>query len=84
MFNVGGDIIQRYLQRDNTPVFFILGTQSNTTKVSQLNSAVAINANAGQVDKVTGRFNPNFKLLNLDPEKLRILEKMPPLTVPFG
>jgi hypothetical protein len=84
MFNIGGDIIQRYLQRDNTPVFFILGTQSNTSKVSQLNSAVAINANPGQVDKVTGRFNANFKLLNLDPEKLRILEKMPPLTVPFG
>jgi hypothetical protein len=84
MFNIGGDIIQRYLQRDNTPVFFILGSQSNTTKVSQLNSAVAISANPGQVDKVTGRFNPNFKLLNLDPEKLRILEKMPPLTVPFG
>lgn len=84
LFNVGGDIIQRYLQRDNTPVFFILGSQANNTKVSQLNSAVAINANAGQVDKVTGRFNPNFKLLNLDPEKLRILEKMPPLTVPFG
>jgi len=84
LFGVGADIVQRYMQRDNTPVFFILGTQSNTTKVSQMNSAVAINANAGQIDKVSGRFNPNFRLLNLDPEKLRILEKMPPLTVPFG
>lgn len=84
LFGVGADIVQRYVQRDNTPVFFILGTQSNTTKVSQMNSAVAINANPGQIDKVSGRFNPNFRLLNLDPEKLRILEKMPPLTVPFG
>ncbi|MEZ4901592.1 MAG: VWA domain-containing protein [Spirosomataceae bacterium] len=84
LFGVGADIVQRYLQRDNTPVFFILGTQSNATKVSQMNSAVAINANAGQIDKVAGRFNPNFRLLNLDPEKLRVLEKMPPLTVPFG
>ncbi|HAK80590.1 MAG TPA: hypothetical protein DCM71_27735, partial [Runella sp.] len=46
--------------------------------------AVTVMANPGQIDKVSGRFNPNFNLLNLDPEKLRILEKMPPLTVPFG
>lgn len=84
LFNIGGDIIQRYLQRDNTPLFFILGSQANTAKASQLNSAVTVMANPGQVDKVSGRFNPNFNLLNLDPEKLRILEKMPPLTVPFG
>ncbi len=84
LFNVGGDIVQRYLQRDNTPIFFILGTQSNTSKVSQLNSAVSVTSNAGQIDKVSGRFNPNFKLLNLDADKLSILEKMPPLTVPFG
>jgi hypothetical protein len=43
-----------------------------------------VNAQAGQIDKVSGRFNPNFKLLNLDADKLAILEKMPPLTVPFG
>jgi hypothetical protein len=84
VFNIGGDILQRYLQRDNTPVFFILGTQSSTSKVSQLNSAVTVISNPGQIDKVSGRFNPNFKLLNLDADKLSILEKMPPLTVPFG
>lgn len=84
LFNIGGDIVQRYLQRDNTPVFFILGSQSNTSKVSQLNSAVTVVSNPGQIDKVSGRFNPNFKLLNLDADKLSILEKMPPLTVPFG
>ena len=49
-----------------------------------MNSSVNINANAGQIDKVTGRFNPNFKLLNLDPDKLSIIEKLPPMTVPFG
>lgn len=84
VFNIGGDILQRYLQRDNTPIFFILGTQSSTSKVSQLNSAVTVISNPGQIDKVSGRFNPNFKLLNLDADKLSILEKMPPLTVPFG
>jgi hypothetical protein len=83
-FNTGGEIVKKYLQKDNTPIFFILGNQSSATAVSTLNTAVAINANAGQIDKVTGRFNPNFKLLNLDVDKLNIIEKLPPLTVPFG
>lgn len=84
VFGIGADILQRYLQRDNTPLFFVVGTQSNAAKMSQANSSLVINAQAGQIDKVSGRFNPNFQLLNLDPEKLSVLEKMPPLTVPFG
>jgi len=84
IFGIGADIVQRNLQRDNTPVFFIMGAQSNATKVSQVNTSLVVNAQAGQIDKVSGRFNPNFKLLNLDADKLAILEKMPPLTVPFG
>ena len=83
-FNVGGDIVRKLLDRDNTPVFFILGNQSSASAVSQLNGALNISAGAGQIDKVTGRFNPNFNLLNLDPQKLQIIEKLPPLTVPFG
>jgi hypothetical protein len=83
-FNIGGDIVRKLLSRDNTPLFFILGNQSNSSAVSQLNTALNISAGAGQIDKVTGRFNSNFKLLNLDPEKLQLIEKLPPLTVPFG
>ena len=52
--------------------------------MSQLNTALNISAGAGQIDKVTGRFNANFKSLNLDPDQLQIIEKLPPLTVPFG
>nr|MCU0341941.1 VWA domain-containing protein [Spirosomataceae bacterium] len=84
VFGIGANIVQQYLQRDNTPLFFVMGTQSNASKMSQVNSSLVVNAQAGQIDKVSGRFNPNFQLLNLDPEKLSILEKMPPLTVPFG
>ena len=83
-FNTGGDVVKKILQKDNTPVLFILGNQSSAQAVSNMNSSVNINANAGQIDKVTGRFNPNFKLLNLDPDKLSIIEKLPPMTVPFG
>ena len=83
-FNTGSDLIRKLLARDKTPVFFILGNQSSATTVSQLNTALNISAGAGQIDKVTGRFNANFKSLNLDPDQLQIIEKLPPLTVPFG
>ena len=83
-FNTGNDLIRKLLARDKTPVFFILGNQSSATAVSQLNTALNISAGAGQIDKVTGRFNANFKSLNLNPEQLQIVEKLPPLTVPFG
>ena len=41
-------------------------------------------AQAGQSDKVTGFLNPAFKQLNLDPTRLDILAKLPPLSVPYG
>ncbi len=83
-FNTGGDILKKIMQRDKAPVLYILGNQSSAQAVSNLNSAVNINANPGQIDHVTGRFNPNFKLLNLDADQLNIIEKLPPLSVPFG
>ncbi len=43
-----------------------------------------IAANPGQSDRVTGQLNPSFQLLNLDPQRLAILERLPPLSVPFG
>ncbi len=52
--------------------------------MNSLNRTVQIAANPGQFDKVTGLFNSSFQLLNLDVQRLDILEKLPPLSVPFG
>ena len=83
-FGTGNDAIQKFLQRDNTPLFIILGNQASAQAASRLNQVVGINAPNGQTDKVTARFNTAFKLLNLDADKLAMLEKLPPLSVPFG
>jgi hypothetical protein len=79
-----GNELVRSLLTKNTPVFFILGNQSSIGNASSINRAAQIAANPGQLDKVTGIFNSSFQLLNLDIERLSILEKLPPLSVPFG
>lgn len=80
---LGNEFVRRLMTR-NTPIFFILGNQSAVGATNALNKTMQIAANPGQFDKVTGLFNANFQLLNLDARGLDILEKLPPLSVPFG
>ncbi|TDB57329.1 VWA domain-containing protein [Arundinibacter roseus] len=80
---LGAEFIRKLLSQ-NTPVFFILGNQSSVGAANSLHRTLQISSGSGQFDKVTGLFNSSFQLLNLDPQKLSILEKLPPLSVPFG
>lgn len=80
---VGNALMQRYLAK-NTPVLFVLGNQSSMGPFNTSNPVVQITAQPNQSDKVTGIFNPEFKQLNLDPARLEILSKLPPMLVPYG
>ena len=79
----GNDLVRRYLAR-NTPVLFVLGGQSALGPFNTLNAVMQVNAQSNQSDKVTGVFNPDFKQLNLDPARLELLSKLPPMAVPYG
>ncbi|MCX6215160.1 VWA domain-containing protein [Spirosoma sp.] len=81
--SVGTALLQKYLAK-NTPVLFVLGNQSSMGPFNTSNPVMQINAQPNQSDKVTGFFNPEFKQLNLDPARLDILAKLPPLLVPYG
>ena len=72
------------LVESGAPCLFVLGNQSNTPALNALNGVVQVVSNPGQSDKVTGFLNANFKLLNFDPQRLDLLRKLPPLSVPFG
>jgi hypothetical protein len=74
----------RRLVESGTPCLFVLGNQTNTAALNALNGVVQLNASPGQTDKVTGFFNASFNLLNFDPQRLEILGKLPPVSVPFG
>ncbi|MGA0556849.1 VWA domain-containing protein [Larkinella sp. VNQ87] len=81
--NAGASVVQRALQK-NTPVLFVLGNQSGLQALNNLNPVMQIVAGGGQTDKVTGRFNPDYRQLNLDAQKLSLLDRLPPMLVPFG
>ena len=80
---VGNALMQKYLGI-NTPVLFVLGNQSSMGPFNTSNPVMQVSAQPNQSDKVTGVFNPEFKQLNLDPTRLDILSKLPPMLVPYG
>jgi hypothetical protein len=84
VLGLGNTQVRKFLD-SKMPLFFILGNQSAVPLASSLNRSLFINAASNnQVDKVTARFNPSFQQLNLDAESLKLLERLPPLSVPFG
>ncbi len=82
-YGIGTDVLNRLLPK-GTPLFFILGNQSSITSFNPINQTVQITTTPYQFDKVSSRYNTGFQLLNLDAGKLALLEKLPPLSSPYG
>jgi hypothetical protein len=83
LLGLGNAQVRKFIE-SKTPVFYILGNQSAVPLANSLNRSLTINAANSQVDKVTARYNPSFQQLNFDTESLKLLERLPPLSVPFG
>ncbi|CCG99915.1 hypothetical protein FAES_1906 [Fibrella aestuarina BUZ 2] len=81
--NLGNAALTKLLAK-NTPTLFIIGTQTSTAGLNPINPVVSIQGTPNQTDKATAFFNTNFKQLNLDPTRLELLDKLPPLTSPYG
>ncbi|MCU0324798.1 MAG: VWA domain-containing protein [Spirosomaceae bacterium] len=79
-----GNALASRLLAQNKPTIFILGSQTNAATFNGMQQTMALNIQNNRTDKVTAKVNPNFKLFNLDPEKLSILDRLPPIIVPFG
>ena len=82
-FNSYANIFKPIIDK-GTPVMFVLGNQSGTTYLNQINQVMQINSQAGQSDKVTGTYNQAFKSLNFEAEKMQLINKLPQISVPFG
>ena len=82
-FNTYASVFKPLIDK-GTPTMFVLGNQSGTNYLNQLNQVVQISSQAGQNDKVTAAYNPNFKALNFEAEKMEIIKKLPQISVPFG
>ena len=82
-FNTYANIFKPIIDK-GTPTMFVLGNQSGTSYLNQLNQVMQINSQAGQNDKVTGTYNQAFKSLNFETEKMQLINKLPQISVPFG
>ncbi len=68
----------------NTPTFFVVGTQTATAALNALNPVVSVLGPPNQTDKPTAWFNTGFTQVSTDPARLSLLERLPPLTAPYG
>jgi len=82
-FNAGHALVKKYADQ-GTPVWYILGGQSNTSQLNNLNQSVFVNARVGQMDQVTPSFNPAFSLFKFESDQGNVLQRLPPVSVPFG
>ena len=83
IYGMGGNVVNRLLALGK-PTLFVLGNQTNLSSFNGMQQTLSIAAQGGKADKVTAKFNNNFNLFNLDIDKLSLLERFPPILVPFG
>ncbi|QHT69619.1 VWA domain-containing protein [Rhodocytophaga rosea] len=82
-YNNGLAMARKFID-SNTPVWYIVGAQTNIGQLNGSNNAVKISSRMGQVDQVTPVFNSSFNIFKYSPEQANTLQKLPPVAVPFG
>ena len=83
ILGLGNPMVRKIID-SKRPMFYILGNQSAVPLLNTLNRSLTINVNQNQFDKVAARYNPLFQQINFNEESLKLLERLPPLSVPFG
>ncbi len=76
--------LMKKISRGNIPVIYMLGIGSSLQQFDNLNTGLTTGAYSNAPDEVTGEFNKNFKLFNVNPEIETITLNAPPLLSPFG
>jgi hypothetical protein len=82
-YNNGLTIARKYIE-SNVPVWYILGNQSNLGQYNSISNLVKISNRMGQTDQVAPAFNKNFSIFKFTPEQANLIQKLPPVSVPFG
>jgi hypothetical protein len=77
----GNELIEKF---KNVPNWFILGVASDLNTFNRINGAAKVMGRIGRTDEVTPVFNRAFNKFTFEADKMNKIEKLPPLTVPFG
>ena len=67
-----------------TSVLFILDSKTNYSLLNRLHIGLQVKSTLGKTENAQAIFNEGFSLFSLDKKDEKALEKLPPLTVPFG
>ena len=81
--NDGSAALQKLYER-NTPRLYIVGSQSDISKISSAQSILGIKSNGNSGNDIQANVNPNFSLFNIDDKILSELPNFAPLKAPFG
>ncbi|PKP17978.1 MAG: hypothetical protein CVU05_14525 [Bacteroidetes bacterium HGW-Bacteroidetes-21] len=76
--------LMQQLAKQEKPMWFILGNNSNIQSFNTLNSGVKIAQNSGIYDESSPSLSENFSLFQLSDEFPEFLKQMPPLVCPYG
>ncbi len=68
----------------NLPVWYIVGTQTDLTKLNNIQSFIQISQQKGLWDNATPTLYENFEIFTVPDDINDFLADMPPLKVPFG
>ncbi len=70
--------------KEGIPIWYILGTQTNTAQFNNLKSLLTINTTLDKSNPVQAAVNPGFSLFTLSDEARSVIPSFPPLLTPFG
>ena len=66
------------------PTFFVVGSKTNIQAFNGMQNVVGINSQINKMDKTSGQINNLFQRFNISSSTDNLLEKLPPVSVPFG
>ncbi len=81
--NLATETLKSLLEGE-VPTLFIWGSQSNFNSINQLQLGVTVTNYRGRLNEVNATYNKNFVLFGVSEETARMIERYPPLHVPFG
>ncbi|MCP9768184.1 VWA domain-containing protein [Lacihabitans sp. LS3-19] len=66
------------------PAFFIVGSKTNIPTFNGMQNVIGINSQLNKFDKTTAKLNSAFQRFTLSDNSIDLIEKLPPVSVPFG
>ena len=72
------------IENAETPILFIFSSQTYIPLVNKMRRGLNINQGHGGVNEVKAAFNQDFSLFTLDENLRKDIDRLPPLSAPFG